>query len=114
VSDKTILIVEDDADIRETLADVFQDEGYAVTTARDGTEALATLSHVRPCVIILDLIMPVMSGVEVFATMQADARLKDIPVIVSTSDPTRAPASVLVMKKPINLDRLVAAVKQFC
>ena len=52
-----------------------------------------------------------MSGLEVYAALQGDPALADIPVIISSSDPSRAPSGVLLMKKPINLDRLLHAVR---
>jgi CheY-like chemotaxis protein len=108
-----ILIVDDERDIRDSLKDLFEDEGYVVSTAANGSEALEILKHgATPSVMILDLLMPVMGGVELFQTMQADPRLSRIPVIVSTSDPSDAPSGVLIMKKPIRLDRLMLAVEQ--
>ncbi|HVW24529.1 MAG TPA: response regulator [Polyangiaceae bacterium] len=111
----TVLIVDDDDDIRDTLKELCEDEGYEVTTAANGAEALRALAGpVPPCVVVLDLIMPVVSGNEVFAAMQQDPRLSGVPVIVSTSDPSRAPSGVLVMKKPIELERLLRAIERYC
>jgi two-component system, sensor histidine kinase and response regulator len=109
-----ILIVDDEQDLLDSLAEFFQDEGYAVATARNGVEALAHLDHdPLPSVVILDLLMPLMSGTDVYERMQKDPRLVKLPVIVSTSDPSRAPSGVLIMKKPVNLGRLLSAVRQF-
>jgi CheY-like chemotaxis protein len=110
----TVLIVDDEPDIRDTLRELFEDEGYSVTTAGNGAEGLRLLEAALPCIIVLDLIMPVMTGNEMYARMQADPRLAKIPVIVSTSDPSRAPNGVLIMKKPVDLDRLLGAIKQHC
>jgi CheY-like chemotaxis protein len=108
---KTVVVVDDERDIRDTLRDAFEDEGYAVATAANGEEALGLLRKTqRPCVVIVDIIMPVMSGSELYSALRADPALKDIPVVVSTSDPSRAPAGVLIMRKPIDLDRLIGAV----
>lgn len=110
-----LLIVDDDQDIRESLEEFFQDEGYTVHTAANGAEALARLeAEAPPCVMILDLLMPIVDGNEVLRRMQRDQRLSRVPVIVSTSDPARAPSGVLIMKKPINLSRLLMAVRQHC
>lgn len=112
---KKILIVEDDIDIRETLRDVLEDHGYRVECAGNGLEALDTLKRSEPpAAIVLDLIMPVMTGNELYETMQGDPDLASIPVIVSTSDPSRAPSGVLLMKKPVNLDMLLTTVARFC
>ena len=97
----TILVVDDEPNVRESLGDAFTDEGYAVVLAANGREALARARMLaRPCVVILDLIMPVMSGDQVYAAMRADPALEDIPIVVSTSDPTRAPAFISVSVRP--------------
>jgi CheY-like chemotaxis protein len=114
VTDKTVLVVDDEADIRESLRDVLEDEGYRVLVAANGEEALARLrSMERPCAVILDIIMPVMSGTEVYAAMQADPALADVPLVISTSDPSRAPHGPLIMKKPVDLARLLSALATF-
>jgi CheY-like chemotaxis protein len=111
VDARTVLVVDDEADIRESLRDALGDEGYSVMLASNGKEALALLPKVpRPCAIILDLIMPIMSGMEFYEAMRAVPQLADIPVLISTSDPSRAPTRVPVMRKPINLDRLLMSV----
>lgn len=108
---KTVLVVDDERDIRDTLRDALEDEGYLVVTAANGQEALRMLREIgRPCAMIVDIIMPVMSGTELCAALRGDPVLADIPLIVSTSDPSRAPAGELIMRKPIDLDRLIAAV----
>jgi CheY-like chemotaxis protein len=94
---------------------VFEDEGYEVATAANGAEALDQLNtQALPCAIVLDLIMPIIGGVEVYERLQKDARLARIPVIISTSDPSRAPSGVLIMKKPIDLNRLIGTVQKHC
>ena len=110
-----VLIVEDETDIRESLQEFLEDEGYAVLTASNGAEALDLLETETPlCLMILDLIMPVISGNELFERMKKDARFSRIPVVVSTSDPSRAPRGVLVMKKPVDFGRLLGTVRQHC
>jgi CheY-like chemotaxis protein len=111
----TILIVDDETEIRESLEEFLSDEGYAVDSAADGAGALEKLNKEKPpCVVILDLLMPLVSGNEVYDKMQEDPRLSKIPVIISTSDPSRAPTGSTVMKKPINLDRLLGAIRRYC
>lgn len=110
-----ILIVDDEADIRDSLAEFFEDEGFSVRTAADGAAGLAALDTGElPCVVILDLLMPVIDGNQMYETMQANPRLSRIPVIISTSDPRRAPTGVPTMKKPVDLVRLLAAVEKLC
>lgn len=107
----TVLVVDDEVDIRESLVEALRDEGYTVAEAANGREAMRLLPTLaRPCIVILDIIMPLMSGRDVYAQMQADPALARIPVLFSTSDPSRAPEGVLIMKKPIHLGRLLTTV----
>lgn len=112
-----VLVVDDDIDTRESLGELFELADFEVVTAADGAEAMRILRDTErrlPCVVILDLIMPVLSGNELYGRMQSDSRLCTIPVIVTTSDPSRAPSGVLIMKKPIDFQRLLGAVRQYC
>ena len=110
-----ILIVDDEPGIRESLEEYFQDEGFDVITANDGAQALERLaSSPLPDVMVLDLRMPNLDGNAVYQYMQTDPRLAAVPVIVSTSDPAAAPPGILIMKKPINLERLLLAVRKLC
>jgi two-component system, chemotaxis family, chemotaxis protein CheY len=112
---RKLLIVDDEREIRESLEEFFQDEGFAVATAANGAEALARLKEAEmPCVVLLDLLMPILGGNEVYQAMQKEPRLTGIPVIVMTSDPSRAPSGLLIMKKPMNLARLLSTVRQHC
>jgi two-component system, sensor histidine kinase and response regulator len=112
---KTVLVVDDESDIRESLRDFLEEEGYAVAVASNGREALDLLRRVPlPSAIILDIIMPLMSGTELYTAIKADPVLAAIPVLFSTSDPSRAPGGTLIMKKPISLDRLLATVGTMC
>jgi CheY-like chemotaxis protein len=110
-----ILIVEDEPELRESLREFLEDEGFAVATAANGAEALAALDRsALPCMMILDLVMPVLGGNALYERMQANPRLSQIPVLVSTCDPTKAPTGVPTMKKPLNLNRLLGAVRRHC
>jgi CheY-like chemotaxis protein len=109
---RTVLVVEDEDDIRDSLQDALRDEGYTVAGAANGRQALELLPTLaRPCAIVLDIIMPVMSGRDFYQAMRADARFADIPVLVSTSDPARAPDGLATLRKPIDLTRLIAVVR---
>ena len=103
-----VLVVDDEEDIR----DVFEDEHYTVSVAMNGAEAMAKLAQLAgACVVILDLRMPIMGGNEVYQAMLRDERLAATPVVVTTSDPSSAPSGVLVMRKPLHLERLIETVK---
>jgi CheY-like chemotaxis protein len=101
-----VLIVDDEPDIRETLRDVVEMGGCSVIVACNGVEALQVLERHRPCLVIIDLLMPVMDGVQLLETMQRTVALASIPVLISTSAPERAPAGVPVLPKPINIAKL--------
>jgi CheY-like chemotaxis protein len=108
---RKVLIVDDELELLESLSEAFQDEGYEVVTAVNGSEALRKLALMgRPCVMVLDLAMPEMNGRELLARMRADPGLDDIPVLISTSDPSKSPFGLPVIRKPINLDRMLEAV----
>lgn len=82
-----ILLVEDDVDIADAMTDVLTDHGHEVQKARDGKEALALLAvGVLPQLIFLDLMMPVMDGVQFRQAQLLDARLAKIPVVVLSAN----------------------------
>lgn len=113
----SVLIVEDHADLREMLAVLLETEGFAVQTARNGAEALERLNESRPGVILLDLMMPVMTGDEFRERQLADPRFRDVPVICMTAaHDGRARAERLqanaYFQKPVDFDNLIGAVRQ--
>jgi two-component system, chemotaxis family, chemotaxis protein CheY len=110
-----ILLVEDDAGIRESVAECLASEGYAVSAVANGAEALDWLSRQpRPDLIVLDLVMPVMNGAEMLERLRADARLADIPILLITAAipvaGTGMPKVDEVLTKPFDLDVLLEAV----
>jgi CheY-like chemotaxis protein len=115
-----VLVVDDDAAIRDSLADLLLDEGYAVLTAVNGEEALTRLlsSTARPCVILLDLMMPVMSGEEFYRQMRADPQLANTPVVVISADGNvKDKAEELggeYLRKPVRIDPMLAKIEQHC
>jgi CheY-like chemotaxis protein len=107
-----VLVVDDDRDLRDTLAAVLRHEGYDVSCAENGAHALAMMHDAKPRAIVLDLAMPVMSGWELLEALHADARLSGIPTLVLSS--MRAPRGVMQLGKPVSLDDLVTTVGQLC
>ena len=81
---KTVLVVDDEPDARDFLATVLQDNGFAATTAADGTEAMKALEQALPDLVTLDITMPEKSGVAVYRKLKEDDRFKGIPVIIIT------------------------------
>jgi CheY-like chemotaxis protein len=84
VSAQLVLVVEDDHYIREAVREILVDDGFEVACAADGKEAFDLLSKagLRPSAIVLDMMLPVMSGAELLSHMQNDEELRAIPVIV--------------------------------
>jgi CheY-like chemotaxis protein len=113
-----ILLVEDDADIRTTLKEVLELEGYEVVTAGNGKEAFETLQKMKdsPRLILLDLMMPIMNGWEFLEAQQATAVLASIPVVVvsAAGDKAKSAKAQGFVKKPIEVDGLLKMIKQYC
>ncbi len=112
----TVLIVEDEEDLRELMCDALQMRGYAVVTAAEGTDALSKLDDMGPpCLILLDLLMPGMNGWDFFEKVRQRPEMAMVPVIVHSSSAARAPAGVTrVLQKPLAFDRLVSIVAEYC
>lgn len=117
---RVLYVVDDDVAIRETRADLLRDEGYTVITAANGQEALDQLRQGSgpPCLIILDLMMPIMSGDEFYREKQLDPQLAEIPVVVISADGNLArKASSLggqYLAKPVRLDVVIDTVERHC
>lgn len=113
----SILVVDDDDDIRQTLRDVLEDEGYRVHEATNGREALARLrGDGRVCVVLLDLMMPIMDGWEFRQEQLSDPAIKDVPVVVITASgrANGALGKVEVLHKPLRVERILEAVAARC
>lgn len=113
---RPILVVDDDADIRCTLTEFLEYEGYAVETARNGREALAYLrTHPSALLVLLDLMMPVMDGFQFRIEQKKTPELASIPVVVMTAHAALKPGAIDVpdvLSKPLDLDRLVDAIER--
>jgi CheY-like chemotaxis protein len=117
----TILIVDDDADIRQLLTTFLTFKGYSTLSAANGREALTQLQHPRtvPHLILLDQMMPVMDGTAFRQAQQQDVQLATIPVVVMSAveglqiqtAPLRAEG---YLPKPIDFDALLTLVEQYC
>jgi len=112
----TVLVVEDERELRDMMRDALELNGYAVVTAEDGRDALAKLPAIdHLCVVIVDLLMPVMDGREFVATLRAQPALSSVPVVVHTSAAGQAPPGVTrVIQKPLRFERLLSVVREYC
>jgi two-component system, chemotaxis family, chemotaxis protein CheY len=112
-----VLVVEDDTDILSTMEELLTLSGYSVSLARNGLEALQCLDTQRPCVILLDLMMPVMNGRQFLEHRRGDQALAQIPVIVlsAAADQVSNFDDVSeVFLKPIDIKTLVNTINRFC
>jgi len=117
----SVLVVEDDADIRQALVEILEDHGFGAVGVRHGGEALdyLTRAQVLPCVILLDLMMPVMDGASFRAAQRLDPRLCAIPVVVLSAyrDLDRQADgldAVSVLNKPPSVRELVSVIHAHC
>ena len=114
---KNILIVEDDKDIREAMKDALEIEGYNVMTASNGNEGLTSLrSHENTCMILLDLLMPSMSGREFMDIVQKEDKISSIPIFIhsSVANKENTTGAAGWIKKPADLGIILQAVKTYC
>jgi signal transduction histidine kinase len=114
-SDRMLLLVEDDDDIREALRSLLSIEGYKVGSCCNGLEAIEWLrtSSSKPDLILLDLRMPVMDGWQFRIVQKADSTIAQIPIIALSADSTPQAAAIdaaAYLKKPVDYDTLVATI----
>jgi CheY-like chemotaxis protein len=109
-----ILIVEDDDDLREVVKDLLRDLGYNVATAVNGSDALHYLRTNRPPgLIVLDVMMPVMDGVEFCRRRLRDPALRSIPIFLFTArgQSIANVSAVRVLRKPLVVDEFIDAIR---
>jgi CheY-like chemotaxis protein len=113
----SILVVDNDAAIIDLIVEILTDEGYVAYSALSGADALATITHHAPALLLLDLQMPGMSGVELIAQLRR-ADLATMPMVLLTASPHDAapllvPGAIECLAKPFDLDDLLACVARF-
>jgi len=117
---KTILLVEDDPDVREGMADLLRESGRSVVEAEDGEDAFAKLNRLRgPCLILLDLLMPRMDGFEFLRRLNEHPDSPDFPVLVlsahgSVDIAEHYPGVVGTLHKPFHVRTLLSWVESLC
>lgn len=119
-SDSTILLVEDDIDVRESMLEVLTDEGFRVVGATDGLDAIARLQSASslPALILLDLMMPRMNGEQFRAQLLKVPQWSSIPVVLVSADAhlAKKAASLAVagyLEKPVRLEELFQTIERF-
>jgi CheY-like chemotaxis protein len=119
VDEKILLVVDDDSSVRESMSALLDANGYSVQQAENGQRALELLKKMPhlPCLIVLDLAMPVMDGRGFLKLRAADPILQDIPVIVVSGNPStgkRIEGIDAYLRKPVEVDRLMQVIDQHC
>jgi CheY-like chemotaxis protein len=115
-----ILVVDDDRDIRDSLIETLEDHGYRAAGASNGVEALSVLrsSAERPCLILLDLMMPVMDGQEFREEQLKNPVWAEIPVVVISAyadvDVQARSLAAEFMRKPLAIRPLIDVVRRHC
>lgn len=113
-----ILVVEDEEEARTVLTQILEFEGFKVIGFSNGAEAFDYLvKSEEPCLIVLDIRMPVMDGPQLRSALLQDPRLAKIPTVVVTAlDPSAAAglSPVRIFRKPLDVDALLAVVRQHC
>ena len=112
---KHVLIVEDDPEIRASLADLLRTEGYEIALATNGAEAIDCLEGAqRPCAVLVDLLMPGIVGQELLEYLRDDVRLASIPVAIVSGSPQLAPEGYRVFRKPLDPRPLLDFLREGC
>lgn len=110
----SILVVDDEPDVRELFVDALEEAGHHVELASDGALALTRLRDgAAPCVVLSDLRMPRMDGFELSRAVARDPQLAAIPVVVMTGDRVLSFTSP-ARNKPFSVDELDALVQRSC
>jgi CheY-like chemotaxis protein len=111
-----VLLVEDDPDLGEAMTATLRNQGHRVITARHGADALDQLREGElPTVVVLDLMMPVMDGIQFLQVARADERLRSLPVVVITSSQQELPfGAQAIVRKPADMDVLLTMVGERC
>lgn len=111
----TLLVVDDDDEIRTLLSELFARAGFRVESAADGAAAILFLEHHEPPdAIVLDLLMPGIIGTSVLAYLSSHPVLAEVPVAIVSSSPQLAPDGYKLFKKPLQFAPLLAYVRGAC
>jgi CheY-like chemotaxis protein len=111
---ETVVVVDDDAAVRDAIVEVLELHDFAVLSARDGGEALPILRAApRPCIALIDLVMPRFDGWQLAEAIFSDPRLEGIAIICCTAGRSDAPPGcAAILRKPFSLDAMVAVLRR--
>ena len=113
----SVLVIEDDRDVAMTINDVVEERGYRAICVGNGREALSVLEGERPALMLVDLFMPVMNGVEFLKVIKKTPTLATIPRVIMTAanDPMiSVKEDVTVLYKPVDFDALTRLLQKYC
>ena len=113
----SVLVLEDDKDVSQTIGELIEDQGYRAICVDNGREALAVLEHERPCLMLIDVFMPIMNGVEFLRAVKLKATLADIPRVLMTAANDRmigVKEDVSVLYKPVDFEALKRILEKYC
>ncbi len=111
---KFILVVDDEYEVAMALATILEDEGYEVGLANDGQEAKVMLEKKRPDLILSDVMMPRLNGIQLVSFIKGNPEKKDIPIVLMSAAPMKeGTQSDGFLKKPFNIDLLMNEVMKF-
>jgi two-component system chemotaxis response regulator CheY len=111
-----LLLVDDDPDTREGLAELLEERGYAVCKAPNGQDALTAMQRELPDLVVLDLLMPVMNGWEFCEAKHEDPVVAQIPVIAMSGAVSKDPTSPYFIAvdesvaKPVDVEELLVKI----
>jgi CheY-like chemotaxis protein len=113
---RTVLVVEDEQPVQQLVADLLEDEGYHVMVASDGAQGLALAQAERPDLVVTDLMMPVMTGVELCRRLKSNERTRQVPIVVMSAagaSQARGLGADAFLAKPFDLEALLALVVSY-
>jgi CheY-like chemotaxis protein len=103
-----ILVVDDEPDQRFLLRRIFEKAGHEVTDVCDGAAALAAVRESRPDLVVTDIMMPIMNGVELIGRLRSDPVMAGIPILAASGDPHLAAMADAILPKPYSWQRMIA------
>jgi two-component system, chemotaxis family, chemotaxis protein CheY len=118
VDERLVLVVDDDSGNRESMSELLDNKGYSVLQAENGQKALDMLKQapILPCLVVLDMAMPIMDGRGFLKRRAHDPDLRDIPVVLVSGNSQKGALKGIegYFRKPVNVERLIEVIDQHC